>query len=195
MHEMTTRAEIIAWRKGERRRLIEARLGIEADIREHHAVRIADHLTQFIGELAGRIIGVYWPFRGEPDLRHWTKSIPARGGRIALPVVVEKAAPLAFRAWQPGDRLVPGIWHIPIPAADVVVTPDIVIAPVIGFDKSCFRLGYGGGFYDRTLAARSPRPIVIGIGYAQVAIPSIYPLAHDIPMDVVITEEAIISPC
>ena len=79
-------------------------------------------------------------------------SVIERGGTVALPVVVEKARPLIFRAYRPGDRLEKGVWNIPVPADGAAVTPDIVIAPLVGFDGGKFRLGYGGGFFDRTLA-------------------------------------------
>jgi 5,10-methenyltetrahydrofolate synthetase len=117
-----------------------------------------------------------------------------RGGSCALPVVIGKNAPLVFRAWKSGGKLVSGVWNIPVPADGAEVIPDIVIGPVVGYDRNCYRLGYGGGFFDRTLAALSPRPIIIGVGYAQAAITSIHPLPHDIPMTVIITEHGIIAP-
>jgi 5-formyltetrahydrofolate cyclo-ligase len=73
------------------------------------------------------------------------------------------------------------------------VTPDIVIAPVVGFDRACYRLGYGGGFFDRTLAAFSRRPRIIGVGYAPQEIGTIYPQAHDVPMDMIVTEAGIVA--
>jgi 5-formyltetrahydrofolate cyclo-ligase len=144
--------------------------------------------------LSGRTVSAYWPFRGEPDLRPWIQGLTDLGARFALPVVVEKNLPLIFRIWQRGQRLVPGIWNIPVPADGVEVIPDIIIAPVVGFDSANYRLGYGGGFFDRTLAALPSRPVVIGVGYAQAAIASVYPLPHDIPMDVIVTERGPIAP-
>ncbi|MGH8255774.1 MAG: 5-formyltetrahydrofolate cyclo-ligase [Steroidobacteraceae bacterium] len=83
---------------------------------------------------------------------------------------------------------------IPVPASDATrVHPDIAIAPVIGFDEACYRLENGGGYFDRTLAALSPRPTIIGVGYARSAIPTIHPLPHNIPMDVIITEQGILN--
>ena len=111
-----------------------------------------------------------------------------------MPVVVEKKAPLVFRVWKNGDKLVSGVWNIPVPADGGEVIPDIVIAPVVGYDRDCYRLGYGGGFFDRTLAALSPRPVIIGVGYAQAAITSIHPLPHDIPMTVIVTEVGMTGP-
>jgi 5-formyltetrahydrofolate cyclo-ligase len=183
--------EILAWRKAERRRLIDARLAIGAEVRRRYSTEIAEQLSEFIGVLSGRTVSAYWPFRGEPDLRPWIQGLTDLGARFALPVVVEKNLPLIFRIWQHGQRLVPGIWNIPVPADGVEVIPDIIIAPVVGFDSANYRLGYGGGFFDRTLAALPSR---LGVGYAQAAIASVYPLPHDIPMDVIVTERGPIAP-
>ncbi|MCC7274844.1 MAG: 5-formyltetrahydrofolate cyclo-ligase, partial [Alphaproteobacteria bacterium] len=192
--EPPTRAEIMAWRKAERSRLADERLAIDPDERRRFAAAIAAHLDRFIGAPAGRTVSVYWPFRGEPDLRPWMRRIAAGGGRCALPVVVAKRTPMVFRAWQPGCRLMAGVWNIPIPADGAEVVPDIVIAPVMGFDGAGYRLGYGGGFFDRTLAVLSPRPTAIGVGYARAAMATIRPLPHDIPMDAIVTERAVIAP-
>ena len=180
--------ELKAWRSAERTRLIEARLAIAADTRAAHAAAIADGLDRRLGDLDGAMVAIYWPFRGEPDLRGWAGSVIARAGLLALPVVVMKAAPLVFRAWSPGDRLEKGVWNIPIPAADNRVVPDVVIAPVVGFDGGNYRLGYGGGFYDRTLAALPRRPRVIGVGYTMQRLETIHPQAYDIAMDEIVTE-------
>jgi 5-formyltetrahydrofolate cyclo-ligase len=188
MPEHMSRQEIMSWRPIERRRLIQQRLELDPNDRSQRVTRIAARLSQHLGPLSGRIVSVYWPYRGEPDLRPWMRTIAQSGARCALPVVIKKNAPLVFRAWRHGDRLVPGVWNIPVPAEGEELVPDIIIAPVVGFDRACFRLGYGGGFFDRTLSALSPRPALIGVGFAQAAIPSIHPLPHDIPMDIIITE-------
>ena len=86
------------------------------------------------------------------------------------------------------------MWNIPIPAQGPEVIPDIVIAPVVGFDRSCYRLGYGGGFFDRTLAAIGARARAIGVGYALQEIPTIYPQRYDIPMRFVLTEQEAVQP-
>ena len=188
------RSEVMRWRKAERERLIAARLAIGADMRRAWSARIADGLEEAIESVNGLIVSVYWPFRGEPDLRPWMRRVEERGGRCALPVVVEKGRPLAFRAWKEGEDLERGIWNIPVPAAGEPVVPDISIAPVVGFDSACYRLGYGGGFFDRTLAALAPRPKVIGVGYALQAIETIHPLEHDIAMTAIVTEAGVVTP-
>ncbi|AZO23945.1 5-formyltetrahydrofolate cyclo-ligase [Mesorhizobium sp. M1E.F.Ca.ET.045.02.1.1] len=180
--------DVRRWRKAERERLIGARLAVSADARAAMSARIAESLDALIGDVAGRMVSLYWPFRGEPDLRGWMVSVNERGGRTALPVVIEKGHPLVFRAYAPGDRLEKGVWNIPIPAVGDPVLPDIVISPMVGIAPGNFRLGYGGGFYDRTLAAMPFRPLVIGVGYELQRIPTIYPRPHDIPMSEVVTE-------
>ncbi len=182
-------ADVARWRKAERARLIEARLAIPADTRAAMSAMIGEGIDAIAGDLAGRIVSLYWPFRGEPDLRGWMNALAERGATAALPVVVEKGQPLIFRAYKQGDRLEKGVWNIPIPAKGDPVLPDIVIAPIIGIDRQNFRLGYGGGFFDRTLAAIPRNPLVIGVGYEMQRIATIYPQPHDIPMDRVVTEE------
>ncbi|TIX68628.1 MAG: 5-formyltetrahydrofolate cyclo-ligase, partial [Mesorhizobium sp.] len=145
--------DVKRWRKAKRERLIAARLAVSADARTAMSQRIGENLDALIGDIAGRMVSLYWPFRGEPDLRPWMASVNERGGRTALPVVVEKGQPLVFRAYAPGDRLEKGVWNIPIPAEGDPMLPDIVISPIVGIDPGQFRLGYGGGFFDRTLAA------------------------------------------
>jgi 5,10-methenyltetrahydrofolate synthetase len=89
--------------------------------------------------------------------------------------------------------MVRGDWNIPVPPADAKqVTPDIALAPLVGWDRDCFRLGYGGGYFDRTLAVLKPAPFKIGIGYAAARLPTIYPQPHDIAMDLILTEDGIL---
>lgn len=182
--------EVKRWRKAERERLIAARLELPADLRAEHSRTIAAKLDVLLGDVAGQTVALYWPFRGEPDLRGWAETARARGGHVALPVVVAKAQPLVFRLWKTGEKLEKGVWNIPIPVAGEPVLPDIVISPVVGFDARNFRLGYGGGFYDRTLAAMPRKPRILGVGYGMQRIDTIYPNEHDIPMDLVLTERS-----
>ncbi|WP_159716722.1 5-formyltetrahydrofolate cyclo-ligase [Geminicoccus flavidas] len=183
--------DLLPWRKAERERLIKARLAVPAAERAVLTEAITAHLDEVAGDLEGKVVSAWWPFRGEPDLRPWLASAIERGATAALPVVVQKNTPLQFRAWRPGDRMERGIWNIPIPADGETVTPDLVLAPVVGFDPGCYRLGYGGGYFDRTLSTLSNYQ-AIGIGYALQAIPTIRPQTHDIPMQLVVTEAGVI---
>lgn len=180
-------ADTARWRKSKREELIAARLAVPADDRERISQEVAEELDRLISPGPGRIISLYWPFRGELDFRGWMRRAHDKGAQIALPVVVEKARPLVFREWSPGCRMERGVWNIPIPAEDRRIVPNVVIAPVVGYDPGCFRLGYGGGFYDRTLAAMEKRPQVIGVGLPSAAVSTIFPQPFDIPMDAVIS--------
>lgn len=185
---------LAAWRRGERERLIGERMALSVDLRTTHAGAIATQLDHEIGvgsRKKGTIVSLYWPFRGEPDLRPWMQSAFERGMRIALPLVIAKAQPLEFREWTPGCSLARGVWNIPYPEDGAVVDPDIVIAPLVGFDAACYRLGYGGGFFDRTLARYPVKPMAIGVGHKIGALPSIYPQSWDIPMDLICNGEEV----
>jgi 5-formyltetrahydrofolate cyclo-ligase len=188
------RADVMRWRKAERRRLIAQRLELAAAARRDLGRRIARGVESLIGDARGVIVSAYWPLGGEPDLRPLLETIIRQGGRVALPVIVKRRHPLVFRAWAPGDPLERGVWNIPVPAEGEEVVPDVVIAPVVGFDARCYRLGHGGGYYDRTLAAMKTRPRVLGVGYQQAAIATIYPQWHDVPMDIVVTEDGVVTP-
>ena len=136
-----------------------------------------------------RCLGVYWPIRGEPDLRHAYDAIARQGTQLALPIVVGADLPLRFAAWSPNEPTEAGPMNVPVPAPPHrIVIPDALLIPCVGFNRKRIRLGYGGGFYDRTLA-RAPRPLAIGIAYQQ-ALADFTAEPHDVALDVVITEEA-----
>ena len=182
-----TRDEILAWRKQERARLIPARVAIPDATREEWTKRIIASLEPIVMAADGPV-SVYWPFRGEPNLRPLMRRMVAAGKVVALPVVVQKRQPLEFRPWTPGCEMELGVWNIPIPDTKERVTPRLVLSPVVGFDPQRYRLGYGGGFYDRTLASLHGPKTVIGLGYDCQAIDTIHPLPHDISMDRIVTE-------
>jgi 5,10-methenyltetrahydrofolate synthetase len=182
---------VAAWRKAERERLIAGRLDIPAETRAAHSQAIADALDRELDDVNGLAISLYWPFRGEPDLRPWMERATARGATCLLPIVIEKGKPLIFRSWKQGEKLDRGVWNIPVPAEGKEMLPDVVISPLVGFDPRLYRLGYGGGFFDRTLAAHPGKPLVIGVGYASQHIPTIHPQRYDIPMTRIITEKGL----
>jgi 5,10-methenyltetrahydrofolate synthetase len=186
--------QVKLWRKTERDRLIAERLTLTPDQRREHAERIAARLDELLHPITGRIVSVYWPLHGEPDLRPWMERVIARGRCCVLPVVVVKNAPLIFRAWTPGAKMERGFWNIPVPSRGEEFVPDIIIAPVVGFDSECYRLGYGGGYFDRTLATLTGSRRVIGVGYSSARIATIHPLAHDIPMNAIVTNRETLHP-
>ena len=180
-------ADVARWRKAERARLIALRCALPAEERARHTRAIGGQVEDLLSARSDDILSVYWPIRAEPDLRSWMQEACLRGLRIALPVATELGRPLTFREWHPGSRMARGLWRIPYPAEGPEVLPTVVLAPLVGFDAACYRLGYGGGFFDRTLAAAAPKPLAIGVGYPQLRIPTIFPQGYDIPMDWIVT--------
>lgn len=182
---------VTAWRKIQRARLLETRQALPGELRQRMVPLFLDLIATHVPEMRSASVGLYWPFRAEVDLRSLTDHGTDTNAVFALPVVIEKRAPLEFHYWRPGDPLARGVWNIPVPATREVITPDVLLVPLLGFDDAGYRLGYGGGYYDRTLAAMNPRPRTIGIGYAHARLESIQPQPHDIPMDAIITEDGI----
>ncbi len=183
-------AEVKAWRRSERQRLLASRADAPPAERRQWGHRIEARLRPLLEERRGTVLGVYWPFQAEFDPRPLIDWLIARGSAVALPTVVDKRGPLEYRAWRPGDPLVDGVWNIPVPQKREIVIPHTVLAPLVGFDRDCYRLGYGGGYFDRTLAALSPRPAAIGVGFEMSQIETIHAQPFDIPMDIVVTEAA-----
>src|SRR5215475_1799320 len=141
--------EVKTWRRAERERLIALRMAMAPAVRREAGDEIARLVEGIIADRQG-ILGIYWPFRAEFDPRPLVERLVAAGCAVALPVVVDTRGPLDYRAWAPGEALVAGVWDIPIPEKREIVTPAMVLAPVVGFDAACYRLGYGGGYFDRT---------------------------------------------
>lgn len=181
--------EIRTWRKGQREAIIAHRMARSAEDRRRLSEPVLAYLRAVVTPARYPVVGLYWPIRGEIDLRDYARDFVAAGGVVGLPVVVQDAAPVEFWRWQPGVALKRGHWHIPVPPQREVVQPDLLVVPLVGFDAGRYRLGYGGGFYDRTLAAAVPRPPTIGIGFADVELPTIFPQPHDIALDVIVTEQ------
>jgi 5-formyltetrahydrofolate cyclo-ligase len=184
--------QVKAWRRARRAQLVARRLAVGAATRRRWSATIVDFLRTGFPSLAARTtIGVYAPFRGEPDVRaavdHWRRA----GATTALPVVVSPGAPLEFRTFGPGVRMRKGVFGLPIPQGSPVVTPQALLIPSVGFDAAGYRLGHGGGYFDRTLAALAPPPLKIGIAFELSRIATIRPQAHDIAMDFIVTEAGI----
>jgi 5,10-methenyltetrahydrofolate synthetase len=155
---------------------------------------LSAHLDALVGRLAPRSIGFYWPLPGEFDAREWMAAWLAADAsrRAALPAIPERHAPLRFYLWTPGALLREGHHGIPEPASAEPASPDLLLVPCVGFDRGGYRLGYGGGYYDRTLAAwpGAALPLTVGIAYEACRIDAGVPErgAHDLPLDAVVTE-------
>jgi 5-formyltetrahydrofolate cyclo-ligase len=148
-------------------------------------------LEALFGDVSGEAIALYWPIRGEPSLEPLPQRWAEAGARLALPVVDARRMPLRFVEWRPGDPTVPGVWGIPRPAADRALRPTLLIVPCVGFSADCQRLGYGGGFYDRSLAALEadglPAPRAIGVAWDEALLEGFEPLPTDRALDAVVT--------
>src|SRR3954470_12542892 len=182
--------EIRDWRKLKRAELIAQREAVDDASRGQMNAAITGHIEAGF-PLAGMTVGFCWPFKNEFDARFAIRHFRAGGAAAALPVVIAKATPLQFRAWWPGAPMTTGVYEIPIPDGTPLLVPDAAIVPMNGFDAQGFRLGYGGGYFDRTLQALSPRPLAIGVAFEFARLPSIRPQPHDVPMDFVVTEAGI----
>ncbi len=188
--------DVARWRKAERIRLRAERMELSVASRKAAGEALTGHLRQVIKNrfdgAPGTVLSAYWPIKGEPDLRALMGELHAAGAAIALPLVETRFAPLIFRRWTPETRMVRGDWNIPVPPSDSpVMTPAIALAPLVGWTQDGFRLGYGGGYFDRTLAALKPKPFVIGIGFEAGRLTTIYPQPHDIRLDMILTEAGV----
>lgn len=186
---MTMDPAVNAWRKATRASMLEQRQALPPEARQRAAETIAARLDTIVATRGITSIGLYWPIKQEINLLSWANNLARRENIVlCLPVVVEPNAPLEYWRWIEGEALARGIWNIPVPARRDPIVPDLMLAPVVGFDRAHFRLGYGGGYFDRTLASLPRRPVVIGVGYDFSALETIFPQPHDIPMDEVLTE-------
>lgn len=180
-----------AWRRSERKRLIEARKALAEDDRRERNRAIDASLEQGFPALAGTTIGFCWPIAAEPEPRFAVRRWREQGSRAALPVVVAPRTAMEFREWWPGAPTEKGVYDIPYPVGTEVLQPQAALVPVNGFDAGAYRLGYGGGFFDRTLASLPTKPVCIGLGYEIARLETIYPQPHDIPFDFIVTEAGI----
>ena len=155
--------------------------------------------------LVGRpdsVIGAYWPIKGEfdplPALHRWKEDgelldAPQRR-RIGLPVVNKATRSMTFHAWYPGCPMEEDAYGIPKPKDTEVVLPTLVFVPCVGYGVGGYRVGYGGGFYDRMLAALQPRPFAVGLGFGMGFVPELEPEAHDVPLDTILNDHGVVWP-
>lgn len=184
-------------RRALRRQQLERRLALSSGECERLSAAICGHLQNGFPQLAGMRVGFCWPVKNEADLRPLMQAWSEAGtaGFVALlPVVVAAGAALAFRAWTPEARLEEDRYGIPAPADGEFLVPQALLIPVNAFDAAGYRIGYGGGFFDRTLAALQPRPLSIGVGFELSRVDSILPQAHDIRLDAMVSEAGLFLP-
>ena len=167
--------------------LLARRNALSSQDKAHADARLVQRLLDWCAAHAITSLGVYQPIRREPDLLAAYNALVALGVHLSLPVVVERDAALEFRVWKPGDVLEKEpLGTLVPPAGTAVVQPQALLVPCVGFNERGYRLGYGGGYYDRTLAA-TPRPLAVGVcyGFGRVQFEG---QPHDVPLDQVLTD-------
>ena len=187
------------FRRRLRKTLLTQRLSLPSAVHSEHSRQIGAHLERWLGALATtdgvpRTLGFCLPFRGEPDLLPLMARLAGQKWALCVPVVEQLAAPMVFRHWQPGIALHQDPHGVSIPASATVGPPAVLLVPVLGIDAQGFRLGYGGGYFDRTLAALdagAATPLCVGIGFALARVESIQPQAHDRPLHALVTEAGV----
>ena len=161
--------------------------------RHERSVHLQQVLRVWLVGRQERSIGAYWPIKGEfdalPALYRWSEAEPGR--RIGLPVVDRETKHLRFHVWYPGCPMEEDAYGIPKPKDTEAFEPELLLVACVGFGPKGLRLGYGGGFYDRTLAALDPAPATAGLGYSHGYLPWLAPEPHDIPLSALLTEEGV----
>lgn len=150
----------------------------------------AEILADFLAPHRGKALSGYMPMRSEIDP---LSAMAAHQGPVGVPVILEKAAPLRFREWSPGCRLVEGAFRAMIPEEGAWIEPEVMIVPMLAFDARGYRLGYGGGFYDRTLELLRARGPVLAVGFAFAAqeMAEVPVDGFDQRLDAVVTEKGV----
>jgi len=187
------------WRK----RLVEERLHLEDRLARNEALQRV--MRVWLVDRPDVVIGAYWPIKGEfdplPALFRWQEAgreedakSAARNRRIGLPVVNKVDKTLTFYTWYPGCPMEEDAYGIPKPKDTEIIEPTLLFVPCVGYGPGGYRLGYGGGFYDRTLSALNPKPYTVGLGYTQGFLPDLEPEPHDVPLDAILNDNGVVWP-
>ena len=178
--------------KGVLRKQLQAERQAMVD-RHQRSVHLQEVLRVWLVGRGDKTIGAYWPIKGEfdalPALYRWSEADDSR--RIGLPVINRETKQLRFHVWYPGCPMEEDAYGIPKPKDTEAFEPQLLLVPCVGYGPKGLRLGYGGGFYDRTLAALQPRPVTVGVGYTNGFVPWLQAEPHDVPLDAMLTDEGL----
>ncbi len=183
-----------------RKSLVEHRLNMPD--RQQRAALLQDVMRIWLVGRPDTVIGAYWPIKGEfdplPALHRWKEDgelvEQPQLRRIGLPVVDKVHKTMVFHAWYPGCRMEEDAYGIPKPKDTEVIVPTLLFISCVGYGLGGYRLGYGGGFYDRTLATLEPRPFTVGLGFTHGFLPDVEPQDHDVAMDAILNENGAVWP-
>lgn len=178
-------------KQSERQRLIKVRLGVSPDQASSWSAAIHDSLLTELDRKRPDSLAVYLPIRGEPDLTAYYPDY-SKKCRLALPVCGENGR-LQFISWQPGQALRVGEYGIAVPVAGQAVSPDMILLPCVGFNRAGYRLGYGGGWFDKTLPDLRSDTRLIGISYACLHTEDFFAEPHDVPLHAILTEQGFLE--
>jgi 5-formyltetrahydrofolate cyclo-ligase len=172
------------------------RRGAHDAAKDEAPLLLASHPFPVSPKTGASVVSAFFPYQSEIDTRPLLGKLAGEGWTTCLPIVIAQGEPLVFRRWKPGEPTVPGIWNIPKPADEAeLVEPDVLMVPMLAFDREGYRLGYGGGFYDRTLEMLRKRKeiVAIGVAYAAQEMSSVPHGAHDQTMNFIMTEKGTFS--
>jgi len=191
MHTVMNNQDVAALRRDLRRRSLQARESLSAAEHALLSARIEHHLAAELQTQTPGRLAFCWPFRAEFDARPLVTRLLAQGWSACLPVVGDDVGPMHFRAWTPATEMRADRHGIQTPVRGEEVVPDLILLPFNATDACGYRLGYGAGYFDRTLAVMQPRPMVVGVGFSVGLVASVYPQAHDIPVNRRVTDSGI----
>jgi 5-formyltetrahydrofolate cyclo-ligase len=187
-------------KKALRKMLIEQRLRLPD--RLQRVERLQQIMRVWLIGRPDAVIGAYWPIKGEfdplPALHRWKEDgelmDQSQRRKIGLPVVDKVTKTMQFHTWYPGCPMEEDAYGIPKPKDTEVITPTLLFVACVGYAPGGYRLGYGGGFYDRTLATLSPRPFTVGLGFGTNFLPDFQPESHDLPLDAILNDKGVVWP-
>lgn len=179
------------WKQKQRNMLLEQRTAMSAAERSEKQNTILQTISDYLANQPTAVLGIYWPIKGELDCRGLAQALTQKGWQLAVPVINKETKCLDFALWHPDTEMTTGIWNIPIPAQPIWVSPTWFLVPLVGFDREHYRLGYGGGYYDRTFASIDNPVKKVGVGLESGRLETIFPHQFDIPMDMIVTEDGL----
>jgi len=186
----------LSFRRALRQQAIDRRLALSPEKYTELSAIICTLLQTRFPQLSKLRVGFCWPVNNEPDLRlliqSWIK-MNASGFTALLPVVEAPGKPLAFREWTPASKMAFDRFGIPTPTDGPFIIPEALLIPVNAFDNAGYRIGYGGGFFDRTLVSINPAPLAIGVGFELSRIDSVHPEPHDVRLDAMVSEAGVFT--